>query len=282
MLAHWLRFDVVFFDCDSTLTRIEGIDELARLKGQGDLVSDLTRQAMDGERDLESVYAQRLDLLQPSRGELRAIARAYRDAVVEDARATVAALRFLGIDVQVVSGGLLEAVESFAGWLGIDRRRVRAVPLEFDRLAGRWWETWRHRHAGNAEERYLALPGNPLALSAGKAEVIAGAVAGRPWRTLLVGDGVSDLAAQAAVDLFVGYGGVTARARVAAAAPVFITCASLAPVLALAAGPRAAARLAGTPHAALLAKGLGMIRQNRVQFRNSIQREALLGDGVSG
>jgi phosphoserine phosphatase len=271
-------FDVVFFDCDSTLTRVEGIDELARLKGQGDLVTDLTRQAMDGERDLESVYARRLDLLQPSRGELRAIARAYRDAVVEDAPATVAALRYLNIDVQVVSGGLFEAVESFAGWL--DRPSPRARALELDQLAGRWWETWRHRHAGNVEERYLALPDSPLALNAGKAAVIAAAIAGRPWRTLLVGDGVSDLAAQSAVDLFVGYGGVAARARVAQAAPVFIQCESLAPVLALAAGPRAAARLAGT-RTRRCGQGVGTIRQNRVQFRNPMQREMLLGEQVN-
>jgi hypothetical protein len=29
----WLGYDEVFFDCDSTLTATEGIEELARLKG---------------------------------------------------------------------------------------------------------------------------------------------------------------------------------------------------------------------------------------------------------
>jgi hypothetical protein len=46
-------FRVIFFDCDSTLTTIEGIDELARLKGQYDHIADLTRRAMDGEIKLE-------------------------------------------------------------------------------------------------------------------------------------------------------------------------------------------------------------------------------------
>ena len=30
----WPGFDFVFFDCDSTLSSIEGIDELARQKGK--------------------------------------------------------------------------------------------------------------------------------------------------------------------------------------------------------------------------------------------------------
>ena len=33
----WRGYDLVFFDCDSTLTRIEGIDELARLKWRFDI-----------------------------------------------------------------------------------------------------------------------------------------------------------------------------------------------------------------------------------------------------
>ena len=39
-------FRLIFFDCDSTLTAIEGIDELARLKGQYDHIAALTRRAM--------------------------------------------------------------------------------------------------------------------------------------------------------------------------------------------------------------------------------------------
>src|SRR5437762_1801186 len=30
----WTSFDHIFFDCDSTLSAIEGVDELARLKGK--------------------------------------------------------------------------------------------------------------------------------------------------------------------------------------------------------------------------------------------------------
>ena len=37
-----MSFDVICFDCDSTLSRIEGIDELARRVGMGEEMSKLT------------------------------------------------------------------------------------------------------------------------------------------------------------------------------------------------------------------------------------------------
>ena len=60
----WRAFDLIFFDCDSTLSHIEGIDELARQKGIFDEVQQLTAAAMDGEVHLSSVYDRRLDLQQ--------------------------------------------------------------------------------------------------------------------------------------------------------------------------------------------------------------------------
>src|SRR5512137_330586 len=89
-------FRLIFFDCDSTLTAIEGIDELARLKGQYDHIADLTRRAMDGEIKLEEVFAARLDLLRPTRADLHHIAEAYRETLVPDAKETIDALRFAG------------------------------------------------------------------------------------------------------------------------------------------------------------------------------------------
>src|SRR5512141_938779 len=106
-----VSFRLIFFDCDSTLTTIEGIDELARLSGQYDHIADLTRRAMDGEIKLEEVFAARLELLRPTRADLHHIAVAYREAIVPDAKETIAALRFAGCRVYIVSGGLLPAVQ---------------------------------------------------------------------------------------------------------------------------------------------------------------------------
>ena len=63
----WASFDLIFFDCDSTLSTIEGIDELARLKGKEGRVGLLTNKAMDGELDLADVYGKRLRAINRTR-----------------------------------------------------------------------------------------------------------------------------------------------------------------------------------------------------------------------
>ena len=45
----------VFFDCDSTLVQIEGIVELARLKGKAEEIAIVTEQAMSGQIELSGV-----------------------------------------------------------------------------------------------------------------------------------------------------------------------------------------------------------------------------------
>src|SRR5512143_2165382 len=161
-------FRLLFFDCDSTLTTIEGIDELARLKGQYDHIADLTRRAMDGEIKLEEVFAARLDLLRPTRADLRRIAQAYRETIAGEAKETVAALRLAGCEVYIVSGGLLPAVQEFARALGLPSRNVRAVPIQFDQLSGQWWRYELNRYGGNPDERYMNLPPTPLIETQGK------------------------------------------------------------------------------------------------------------------
>src|SRR5262245_45909312 len=101
--------DDVFFDCDSTLSTIEGIDELARLKGVEARIVELTNAAMDGQIPLQEVYAERLRLLAPTRADMRAIEDAYKKTVVPDARETIAALHELGRRVFIVRGGLADA-----------------------------------------------------------------------------------------------------------------------------------------------------------------------------
>jgi phosphoserine phosphatase len=259
-------FRLVFFDCDSTLTRLEGIDELARLKGQFDHIADLTRRAMEGELKLEDVFARRLELLQPTRADLRRIAQAYREGIVPDARETISALRFAGCNVYVVSGGLLPAVQEFARALGLPSQNIRAVPIQFDQLAGEWWRYDRHRYGGNPDERYLAFAPTPLIETQGKRALIA-ELAGDETRTMLVGDGVTDMEARDAVKLFVGFGGVVRRDRVATEADVFVEARGLASVVPLALSAAQAQKLCGTEHEAVLRRGLQDIEQGRVKFQ---------------
>lgn len=264
-------FRIAFFDCDSTLTTIEGIDELARLTGQYEPIADLTRRAMDGEIKLEEVFAARLDLLRPTRADLRRIAQAYRETVVPDAKETIAALRFAGCEVYLVSGGLLLAVQEFARSLGLPGRNVRAVPIEFDQLSGKWWRYDLDRYGGNPDERYLSLPPTPLIETQGKRTILQD-LSGAEKRTLLVGDGITDLEARDAVKLFVGFGGVVPRERVAREADVFIAASRLAALVPLALSKEAAERLRGTEHAPVLQRGLEDIEQGLVTFHDNGKR----------
>ena len=75
-LMRWPHYEHVFFDCDSTLTGVEGIDILAESAGKQWRVEVLTQAAMDGELDLEEVYGRRLQTVKPTRRQIRDIRRA--------------------------------------------------------------------------------------------------------------------------------------------------------------------------------------------------------------
>ncbi|MDR2845627.1 MAG: HAD-IB family phosphatase [Puniceicoccales bacterium] len=199
---------LLFFDCDSTLSAIEGIDEFARLRGPTVFaeVEQMTRNAMDGGLPLEEVFARRLDLIRPREVEVAAIAQLYLDRIEADATDALAALRGLGWTPVIISGGLRQAILPLAARLQIER--VEAVDLFF-----------------NADGTYRSFQRDfPTARAGGKCEVIAALKKElRPAKTVMVGDGASDLETQPCVDLFVGFGGFVERPRVKAEAAAFIT-----------------------------------------------------------
>ena len=150
-----MNFSAVCFDCDSTLSRIEGIDELARRQGLFEQVAALTDAAMNGDIALESVYGKRLELIQPNRAAIDWLAQLYIAEMVEGAAETVAALLAQNIEVHIVSGGLRQAILPLAAHLGVAEDRVHAVDIEF-----------------NDRGDYLAFnASSPLAGSGGKARI---------------------------------------------------------------------------------------------------------------
>lgn len=232
-------FASIVFDCDSTLVTIEGIDELAGEKA-GE-IRELTELAMEGAIALEEVYGRRLAIIDPTREAVDAVGAAYRSTLVADAREVVAALRWLGKQVWIVSGGLRPPVEAVARELGVEPERVAAVGIEFD-----------------ADGRYLDFErDSPLARSGGKPDVIR--AWGLPRPTLLVGDGATDLEARPAVDCFAAFMGVAYREAVAAGADVVLAAPTLAPVLALAAGVHDRERLRASEWGALLDRGEALL-----------------------
>ena len=99
----WPIANIVIFDCDSTLSTIEGIDELARMTGQEYDVAILTKRAMEGDVPLESVYGHRLVTVNPTQEQVRAIANEYRETVIPDAPEVIEALKAAGIAVPTIA-----------------------------------------------------------------------------------------------------------------------------------------------------------------------------------
>ncbi len=262
----WPGFDFVFFDCDSTLSSIEGIDELARQKGKFNQVKQLTDAAMQGEVHLQSVYDRRLELLSPTRADIQALAHHYRQTVLPDAIEVIEALQTVGKELFIVSGGLLAAIRPFGEWLGIPAQNIRAVAVRYDELSGQWWDYQQDRWGQRPDVEYLDPEETPLIESHGKTEVIRDLLTGRTGRSLLIGDGVSDLAARPAVTWVVGFGGVVTRQRVKNEADLFIKVNSLTPLLPLVLSGGEQSSIAGTPHESLLDQGRSIIQRGDVLF----------------
>jgi len=198
---------LICFDCDSTLSSIEGIDELARARGPEIFarVEAMTNDAMNGLLPVEAVFGRRLEIIEPRQDDVNAVAARYIATIEPTAEDTVNALRTRGWTVVILSGGFRQAIRPLAQKLGIDR--VEAVDLFF-----------------NDDGSYRGYDKEyPTTRSGGKPEVIARLQHElKPTQTWMVGDGVSDLEAKPMVDCFVGFGRYMARPKVKADAHRFI------------------------------------------------------------
>lgn len=199
--------NLIVFDCDSTLSSIEGIDELARAKGEDIFreVEALTNAAMNGEVPLDEVFARRLEIIQPDQMSCQKVAKLYIDTVEPTAVDTLAKLRLKGYTPIILSGGFKRLIEPLASFLQIER--TEAVPLELD-----------------AHGSYIKFDDTyPTTYNGGKPEIIAKLKEEfSPDRIIMVGDGVSDLETKDSVDLFVGFGKYTDRQKVREEADHFI------------------------------------------------------------
>ena len=212
------RYGSVIFDCDSTLSAIEGIEELAHAHREE--IARLTAAAMRGEIPLEDVYGRRLELVRPTREQVDALGDRYVRTLVTDARETIAALLGEGVEVRVMSGGIRQAVVTLALALGLTERAVAAVDVHFDENG---------EYAGFDRT-------SPLARSGGKRTILERWVPELPRPIMLVGDGATDLEARPPADTFVAFAGVVERPLVIDAADEVVRAPSLAPVLVLALG----------------------------------------------
>ncbi|HEX8153460.1 MAG TPA: HAD-IB family phosphatase [Thermoanaerobaculia bacterium] len=196
------KYRFVFFDVDSTLVTIEGIDVLADNNPE---IARLTDAAMNGEIALDEVYGKRLEIIRPTRAAVEALGQRYIASLVDGVRETFDALRGAGVQIHLVTAGIAQAIAPLAEHLGIAARAVHAVNLTFDDAG----------HYVDFDRRSF------LTRSGGKELVVRDVRARAHGKAAFVGDGVSDLEAAPAVDLFVGFGGVAVRERVKENAAAF-------------------------------------------------------------
>ena len=231
-------FEAVIFDCESTLSGIEGIDVLAEMVGKKEEVSALTKKAMEGLFPFESIYEKRLEMVRPTRKSLLYLGDKYSESLVEDAKEVIEGLQYLGKKVYIVSGGISSALFHFGQKLGIPRENIFGNDILFD-------------EKGN----YKSFIEGPLRRNHGKLQIIR-QIKGKK---IVIGDGITDLETKECIDLFVGYGGVVRRAKVEEESKIFLLCGSLTPFLVIAAGIDGCKKLLPTKYRKHIGKGLDLL-----------------------
>ena len=199
-------FASVVLDVDSTLCGLEGIDWLAARRGPeaGTRIAELTDRAMRGEIPLGAVYGERLGMVQPSEGDLAALAEEYERTLAPGARDAIARMRTAGRRVVLVSGGIREAILPLARRLGIADADVHAVSVAVD-----------------ADGRYTSYDeSSPMTTSDGKRTLVESL--GLPRRLVAVGDGATDLAIKPVADAFAAFTGFVRREPVVAGADAIV------------------------------------------------------------
>lgn len=241
--------DAVIFDCDSTLSYVEGITELAKMHHVYDAVHALTEEAMARTGINLELYRQRLELVKPTRKEMEEVADIYWDQRTEDTHELITLLQELGKEVYVLSAGIQESVELFVRRMNIPSENVFAVPVYFD-------------EGGEYKDFDRSCP---LASMTGKSKIVE-KLKQKHSRLVLVGDGMNDIEASRKVDRFIGYGGSCYRPGIAELSPFYLRCKSMSPVLPLILANQEVGLLPVTG-SKLLERGLLLIEEQQVEFR---------------
>jgi len=206
----------IAFDCDGTLSTIEGIDELAKKNNLYETVSTLTAEAMGKTGLTPALYEARLNLIKPRREQVEALAEAYLAHQVTDAQLVIQLLNRLKKSVYLISAGLYPAVKQFGEKLTIPADHIFAVNIQFD-------------EANN----YLSYEKtSPLTGNNGKREIVA-KLKDKHAEIAYIGDGLNDISVYDIVTRFIGYGGVFPRENIAARCEYYIRTRSLAALLPL-------------------------------------------------
>ncbi len=233
-----LEFDAVIFDCDSTLSSIEGIDELATFYNLKEEISLLTKKAMEGELPFEDVFHKRLQLIKPSRENMQKLGELYLKNLTLDAKETIEGLKYLGKKIYLVSSGYTQSLLVVAKELNLPDENIFANDLMF-----------------NTDGSFRSFIEGPLKRNHGKLQIVRQI----PGKKVMIGDGITDLETKELVDLFIGFGGVAKREIVEKESEIYIYSKSMAPILVLTAGVKGCIKLLSTKYRKLVGKGIDLL-----------------------
>lgn len=211
---HPFSIDAVVFDCDGTLTSIEGVDELARMNGVHKTIAQMTAKAMSESGLNPELYASRLDIIQPSEQQVNALSSEYYKNKTPYASEVIKIFLQLRKQVYIVSAGLAPAVKRFGQQLNVPEDNIFAVDINFD-TRGNYLNFDHH---------------SVLTFNDGKKHIV-GELRSRHASIAYIGDGLNDLITVDIVNYFIGFGGFFQRQIIADHAHFYITEASLLPLL---------------------------------------------------
>jgi len=240
--------DAILFDCDNTLSHIEGIDEIAAANGVGDKVKKLTEEAMGRSGINTDMYRDRLNITQPHEQQIAWLGQKYIQNVAEDVRAAIQLFQNLNKPVFIVSAGLLPAIIIFGKYLNIPTENIFAVDIAFDKNG-----------------KYLSFDeSSVLAEKEGKKTIVRDVQKKYP-RIGYSGDGLNDCPVQELVARFIGYGGACYRKNIADMCKYYLTSNSMAPILPLMLTEQESKKLLGEEKH-LYQKGLSLIEESKIEF----------------
>jgi phosphoserine phosphatase len=241
-----LPIDAVIFDCDGTLTRLEGIDVLAEHNGVGHEVTELTAHAMSSTGVNPDMYQARLNMVKPTNEQVHALGLEYFANRVDDIAEVIQILKRLKKTLFIISAGLNPAVRIFGELLKVPEENIFAVDVAF-----------------NADGSYFDYDkDSPLVKRNGK-RVIVSEIKKSYKNVAYLGDGINDLEARDLVERFIGYGGMFYRENIAVLCQYYICTPSMSALLPLALTPEEYESL-DDAEKMLYEKGVVAIKANQV------------------
>jgi phosphoserine phosphatase len=206
----------IIFDCDGTLSKIEGIDELAKANNVTHIVQKLTEKAMGKSGMTIELYNERLALVQPTYQQIVQLGNDYITHRVQDIDKVIQILKHLNKTIYIVSAGLHPSVNIFGNFFNIPSENIYAVDIHFDSLG-----------------KYVDFDrSSPLVHRNGK-QIIVEQIKQKHTNTVYVGDGLNDLEVRDVVTRFIGYGGVFYRENIKSACEFYVDDSSMGAILPL-------------------------------------------------